>query len=81
MFSRIALNAVQKKSEGFVGTSQLEQKLIGKTGTALTVLRPSGKVTIDNENYDATSAVGFIEKDTPVIVEKYEAAQLFVRPC
>jgi membrane-bound serine protease (ClpP class) len=81
MFSRIALNAVQKKSEGFVGTSQLEQKLIGKTGTALTVLRPSGKVTIDNENYDATSAVGFIEKDTPVIVEKYESAQLFVRPC
>ncbi len=80
MFSRIALNAVQKKSDGFVGTSLDEVELIGKSGASITVLRPSGKVMIEGEVYDATSVVGFIEKGLPVVVERYETAQLFVRP-
>ena len=35
---------------------------IGKTGKTTTVLRPSGKIEIDNAQFDAVSESGFIEK-------------------
>jgi membrane-bound serine protease (ClpP class) len=80
MFARIAVQAVQSKEEGYIGTSQKEVELVGRTGESLTVLRPSGKVVIDGEVYDATARVGFIDKGVPIVVEKYETAQLFVLP-
>ena len=52
--------------------------LIGKEGTAFTVLRPSGKVMIDNELYDGVSESGFIEKGTKVEVVRFENAQVYV---
>ena len=51
----------------------------GKTGIAHTMLRPSGKVMIEGEIYDATALTGFIDKGEAVEVVKYETAQLFVR--
>lgn len=80
MFARIAVQAVQSKEEGYIGTSQKEVELVGRTGESLTVLRPSGKVVIDGEVYDATARVGFIDKGVPIVVEKYETTQLFVLP-
>ena len=52
--------------------------LIGKEGTAFTVLRPSGKVMIDGELYDGVSDSGFIEKGTKVKVVRFENAQVYV---
>lgn len=52
--------------------------LIGKTGTSATVLRPSGKVVIEKEIYDAVSESGFIEKDKEVKVSRVENAQVYV---
>lgn len=52
--------------------------LIGKEGTAATVLRLSGKVMIDGETYDGVSEDGFIEKGTPVKVVRFENAQVYV---
>ena len=52
--------------------------LVGKTGKAMTVLRPSGKVIIDNEVYDAVSNQGFIDKGTMVTVVKVENMQVYV---
>ena len=52
--------------------------LIGKEGTAFTVLRPSGKVMIDNELYDGVSESGFIEKGTKVEVVRFENTQVYV---
>ena len=52
--------------------------LIGKTGTAMTVLRPSGKIMIDNEMYDAVSNQGFIETGRNVKVVRFENMQLYV---
>jgi membrane-bound ClpP family serine protease len=42
-------------------------------------LRPVGKVEINGEILDATSEVGFIEKDEPIEVTRFENAQLFVK--
>jgi len=44
------------------------QDLIGKEGIALTVLRPSGKIQIDNKTYDGLSTGTWIEKGQPIIV-------------
>ncbi len=77
-FARFVLDAAQPADDGFVGTSTEEHELIGHKGEAVTVLRPSGKIKIGKEVYDATASIGYLEAGTKVVVEKYEAAQLFV---
>ena len=77
-FSGIALETVQESSAGYVSTSIHEKNLIGKEGEAYTVLRPGGKVIIDDNIYDAIAEVGFIEKGEPVKVIKDEAGQIYV---
>ena len=62
-----------------MGVDMSAHKLIGKEGTAFTVLRPSGKAEIEGNVYDATAESGFIEQGEKVVVVKYETAQLFVR--
>jgi membrane-bound serine protease (ClpP class) len=79
MMSSMVLASVQHRAEGYVGVDTKEMGLIGAEGSAHTILRPSGKVEIDGELYDATALTGFIEKGEPIRVVKYETAQLFVR--
>ena len=43
-----------------------------------TVLRPSGKVIVDGEYYDAVSDKGFIDKGDEVVVRRYGSFQLYV---
>lgn len=77
--SSLVLASVQNKNDGFVGVDASEHDLIGKQGIAHTILRPSGKVLIDDEIYDATALTGYIEQGETIQVTKYETAQLFVR--
>lgn len=74
----ISLKEVQKKEEGFVSADLSENKLVGMEGIAYTVLRPSGKVSIGNEVYDAKSDFGFIEKGSRIRVVRFETGQLYV---
>ena len=53
-------------------------ELKGKKGRAATVMRPGGKVIIDNEIYDAVAETGFIDKGEEIVVVKTGAAQLYV---
>jgi membrane-bound serine protease (ClpP class) len=41
-------------------------------------LRPSGKISIDGNTYDAMAVSGMIDKGTNIIVTKVETAQLYV---
>lgn len=75
MFRKIALTADLTDSES---VDHEIRRLIGKTGKAMTVLRPSGKVIIDNEVYDAVSNQGFIDSGTTVTVVKFENMQVYV---
>lgn len=79
MMSSMVLQSVQSRSEGYVGVDEKEVEMVGREGVAFTVLRPSGKIDIDGDIYDATALMGFIEKGEKVVVSKYETAQLFVR--
>ncbi len=75
---KMALSKEEKVSEGYIAVSVKEMNLIGHTGVAGTILRPSGKVIIDNEYYDAVAMYGYIDKGSPIKVVKYEQAQLYV---
>lgn len=78
-FGELALRKTQERDQGYTSASYDYMKMIGREGIAKTVLRPAGKILIDDETYDATAESGFIEKGEPVKVVKYINAQLFVR--
>ncbi len=77
-FKRIALETVQKRMEGYTSNFKTES-LLGKTGKAYTVLRPSGKVLIDDVLYDAYTRGDYIQRDEEVIVIGEEGTSLKVR--
>jgi membrane-bound serine protease (ClpP class) len=77
IFKKIALNT---QIESAIVTPEEKNSLIGKTGRAATVLRPSGKVMIDNEVYDAIAETFFIDEGACVTVVRQEAAQIYVSP-
>lgn len=78
LFPHLALWDTQQKNDGYIGVDISYSGMIGITGTAYTVLRPSGKVEINGEIYDAKSEYGFIDKGESVKVVKYETGQLYV---
>jgi membrane-bound serine protease (ClpP class) len=75
MFRKIAL-VTDLESSGSVDLN--DNQLLGQTGAAMTNLRPSGKIIIGGEIYDAISNQGFIENGTEVKVVKFENMQLYV---
>lgn len=75
LFRRVALETDLSTSES---VDKNEFSLIGQTGTAMTDLRPSGRIIIANEVYDAVSNLGYIEIGKSVIVVKFENMQLYV---
>jgi membrane-bound serine protease (ClpP class) len=77
-FSKLALTSTQQKEDGFIGVNLKQREMVGKTGVAHTVLRPSGKVEIDGDVWDAMSIDNFIEKGDLIIVVRQEAGQLYV---
>lgn len=78
-FGELSLKTVQNISDGYIGVEMQPSFLIGKQGIAATILRPSGKVEIDNETYDAVALIGYIDKNENIEVVKYETGQLYVR--
>ncbi|HEX8040401.1 MAG TPA: NfeD family protein [Chryseosolibacter sp.] len=77
-FRKIALTETQNRAEGYVST-QFTESLVGKRGTAETVLRPSGKVMIDGKMFDAYTRGDYIDKGQPVEVISDEGSSLKVK--
>ena len=76
-FKKIALEETQDSKLGYV-SNKYSDDYIGKKGKAFTVLRPSGKVIIDEKLCDATSYDGFIEKNSKIKVVGNEGSALKV---
>ncbi len=74
-----ALHASQRPEDGYVGVDMTVQKEVGNIGVAITDLRPSGKVMISGEIYDAVSLLSdYIAKNSRVVVKKYQSGQVYV---
>ena len=79
LFKRISLTDTQAQSEGYTSNFNTGMDLVGKTGTAYTVLRPSGKIMVEDQIYDAFSRGDYIEKGDTVKVLGIEGSTLRVR--
>jgi membrane-bound serine protease (ClpP class) len=78
IFRKVAMQKTLDAEEGYVGVSTAPAAIVDCTGTVATDLRPSGKVLLDNEYYDAISEEGFIEKGQSVKITRYETGQIYV---
>ena len=78
IFRNIALNTNLENSEGYVSVELKLKELIGQEGIAQSDLRPSGKIKINGQLFDAVSEGDFIGASTPVRVIRFEMGQLYV---
>ena len=66
--------------EGYRAPAFSEEN-IGKTGSALTDMKPSGHILIEGKPFQAVSKTGYLEKGSEVTVTGGKGAYLFVKPC
>jgi membrane-bound serine protease (ClpP class) len=53
--------------------------LVGKTGSAITVLRPAGIAVIDGKRYDVVAEGEFIDAEAELIVDSVEGGRIVVK--
>ena len=76
----LILRGEQRKDEGFSSyTLAKYENLSGKSGTAVTSLRPSGMANIDGRKYSVVTGGEFIDRDKPVLVIKVEGSRIVVK--
>lgn len=77
-FNKLVLSATTDSNFGYTSSNSLED-LNGSTGVALTALRPSGTVIINDSRIDVTSEGDFIEKGAKVRVSKTVGSRVWVK--
>ena len=77
-FKHLTLASTQDRAQGFTSSTYSED-MLGKTGTVHSRLRPSGKVEIAGEIYDAYSRGEFLEKGESIEVISTEGTSLRVK--
>ena len=79
-FRRLTLPNNMDPNKGYrVSSSEKEHSLLGKIGEVHTVLRPSGKIKIEDQVYEATSATSdYVSVGTSVEVVSEEGRELRV---
>lgn len=63
----------------YASNTQNYAYLIGKTGTTETILKPVGKVNIDNETYQVSTDGEYVEKGSEVSVVKVDGSSITVK--
>lgn len=77
-FSTITLASTQERAQGYT-SSIYADSLNGKIGIVHNRLRPSGKVEIEGEIYDAYTRGEFLDQGEPIIVISTEGISLKVK--
>jgi membrane-bound serine protease (ClpP class) len=75
----MALRAAISSKSIPLGIQEDYMQLVGKSGLAITPLRPAGIVVIDNKKYDVITTGMMVEKGKEVKVVKVEGNKIFVR--
>ena len=78
IFKNMTLTTVESTEQGYVGVQINPVSILGKRGIAETVLRPSGRVSIEGKDYDAMTEGMFINRGEIVRVTRFEAGQIYV---
>lgn len=78
-FEKIALSTVMSTDEGYHSAGTLDfHSFLGKTGVALTPLRPAGTARIENKRLDVVTVGDFIPQNTPIKVMDVEGSKIAV---
>jgi membrane-bound serine protease (ClpP class) len=64
---------------GYVSAPESDHRWLGRTGTALSPLRPAGIADIDGARVDVVSDGDFIEAGTPILVTRVDGNRIVVR--
>jgi membrane-bound serine protease (ClpP class) len=75
----LVLDAGIPANLGYVSAPEHDSRLLGRTGTALSPLRPAGIATIDGVRVDVVSDGGFIDAGTPIEVTRVEGNRVVVQ--
>ena len=75
----IILDTAERSEDGFQAPSKELEKLIGKSGTAITPLRPTGAAMIQGIRVDVVTQGDFIAKDSEIEVVRVEGNRVVVR--
>ena len=78
-FKKLVLKSSMSSSEGYVSVEASMQDFTGRNGWTVNTLRPSGKVTIEDNIYNALAVSGYIDGGKKVVVVKVEMGNLFVK--
>lgn len=76
-FKAFVLDTQSGSDKGFTSAPDYSE-LEGKTGVAITVLRPAGTAVIDEKRYDVVTQGDFIDKDANIRVLKVEGMRIVV---
>ncbi len=75
---RLVLRAREDRREGYTA-AQDRRAFVGRVGTALTAMRPSGTILVDGVRLDAVSEGDYVEKGDVIQVVGAEGPRLVVR--
>ncbi|WP_258104910.1 nodulation protein NfeD [Marinoscillum sp. MHG1-6] len=79
VFQKIALADTQETSQGYSSSFYKGKSMVGKSGKAYTILRPSGRIEIEGELYDAFTRGEYIEEGQEIVVISDEGTSLKVK--
>ena len=78
-WNHLVLQTAMDSGAGFHSAPREDfQDYVGKTGIALTPLRPAGTVRVEDARIDVVTAGDFIVRDTPVKIINVEGSKIFV---
>ena len=76
---RLVLETGMQTDLGYVSAPESDRQWLGRTGTALSPLRPAGIAEIDGARVDVVSDGGFIEAGTSILVTRVDGNRIVVR--
>jgi membrane-bound serine protease (ClpP class) len=76
---RLVLEADMEALQGYVSAPESDRRWLGRTGTALSPLRPAGIADIDGTRVDVVSDGGFIDAGTAIEVTRVDGNRIVVR--
>ena len=76
---RLVLESGLPAGQGYASAPEGDRNWLGKSGTALSPLRPAGIAQIEDERVDVVSDGEFIESGAPIIVTRVDGNRIVVR--
>ena len=80
VWSRLILKESTSTAGGYISQPAAINSLVGKSGVALTDLRPSGAALIDDRRTDVLTEGDFVKRGTAVVVIRVEGSSVVVAP-